>query len=66
MHLIRKAIAIALGFSTVLLASPMITVENPDFNAGTIREGIQKEVSHVFIVRNMGDSTLRITDARPG
>jgi hypothetical protein len=66
MHITLKAIALGVGLSGALLASPMITVEKPDFDAGTIREGAQKEVSHVFIVKNTGDSTLRITDARPG
>jgi len=66
MHRFRATILAALGLSSALLASPMITIDTMEYNAGTIREGTKQELVHIFKVKNTGDSTLRITDARPG
>jgi hypothetical protein len=66
MHRFRATICSALGLSSVLLASPMIFIDTMEYNAGTIREGTKQELIHIFTVKNTGDSTLRITDARPG
>jgi hypothetical protein len=44
----------------------MIAIDTMEYNAGTIREGTKQELVHIFKVTNTGDSTLRITDARPG
>lgn len=49
-----------------LLASPMISIDTADFNAGTIREGEVKAVKHVYKVKNTGDSVLQIKNVRPG
>ena len=62
----RLAIFAAFGLGGSLLASPMIAIDTMEYNAGTIREGTKQELVHIFKVKNTGDSTLRITDARPG
>ena len=63
----RAAVGLALaGLTSGLLASPMISVDNADVNIGTIIEGKQKMVEHVFKIKNTGDSVLVIKQVRPG
>lgn len=48
------------------LAGPKISVDRKVHDFGEIPEGIKKEVSGVFTVKNSGDDTLRIKGVRPG
>lgn len=60
---------IALTLSVILLmfgtanASPTIRVDRPVHNFGSITQG--KKLDHTFIIRNSGDSPLKIVNIRP-
>ena len=43
-----------------------ITVDSVDYNAGTIMEGQMPSLKHTFVVKNTGDSVLKIQTVRPG
>jgi hypothetical protein len=45
---------------------PMISVDNAEYDAGSIKAGSVSSVKHVFKIKNTGDSVLVIRDARPG
>lgn len=50
-------------FAHTASAAPVISVDKPTFNFGTIVQG--KKVDHTFIIRNSGDSPLKIAQIRP-
>jgi hypothetical protein len=45
---------------------PMISVDNEEFDAGTLKASTKGSVKHVFKVKNTGDSVLTIKSVRPG
>lgn len=47
-------------------AKPQIKVENPNFDAGTVVEGVLEHVEHSFAVKNTGDEPLKISKVRAG
>jgi hypothetical protein len=55
-------LAVAAGFAR----SPKILVDKPEIDVGVIPEGKQKIVEAVFIVKNIGDTTLVIKKVKPG
>jgi hypothetical protein len=57
---------LASAFAGALLAAPQISVDEPNYDAGTIVEGEKKKVTHVFTVKNTGDSDLVIKKVRAG
>lgn len=46
-----------------VFAAPVIRVEHPVHNFGTITQG--NKIDHTFIIRNSGDSPLKIVNIRP-
>lgn len=44
--------------TTVIIAQPKISIEQPDHDFGTFNEGVDS--AHVFIVKNVGDRPLYI------
>lgn len=44
-------------------ATPMITVDEPAFDAGEVEQG--SVIEHTFVIANSGDETLRILGVRP-
>lgn len=51
------------ALSTAALAAPVMVVEHPVHNFGSISEGTK--IDHVFTIRNGGDSSLNIIKVRP-
>jgi len=49
--------------ATAAVASPQIYVQNPSHNFGTLIQG--KKLDHTFIIKNNGDSPLKISHIRP-
>lgn len=47
-----------------LSASPRISVDSADFDAGTVIEGESNSVSHTFILKNTGSSPLKINKVK--
>jgi hypothetical protein len=66
---INKFAAGAVFFSQLFLitviGAPMISVDSSDFDAGVMFQGDVKKVEHTFIVKNTGDSTLKISRVKP-
>jgi hypothetical protein len=59
-------IASLLGGSSVAFALPEISVDSATFDLGVIYEGKMPAATHVFKVKNTGDSTLFIKQVKPG
>jgi hypothetical protein len=55
-----------LGGTSALVASPEISVDSATFDLGIIYEGKMPAATHVFKVKNTGDSTLFIKQVKPG
>ncbi len=53
-------------FPGSLSASPQIKIDSMNFNVGIVKEENSALVKHTFIVSNPGDSTLVISNVRPG
>jgi hypothetical protein len=53
-----------LAFS--LSAGPKIRIDSSDFDIGVAKEETSSHVNHTYIVSNPGDSTLIISNVRPG
>ncbi len=51
-----------LGLSVVAMATPVLTVEDPDYDFGTV--GLGYMVKHMFILQNTGDEVLNIVYVR--
>jgi hypothetical protein len=49
---------------SAITASPMISVDSVDFNAGEVYQFDTKKVEHTFIVKNTGDSNLVISHVK--
>lgn len=49
-----------------LLAAPIIEVDSPNVNLGSIREGKIKKIRHTFKIKNTGDKPLIIHRVKPG
>ncbi len=52
--------------TTSLGASPKIEIDSADFSLGTITENEEQSITHVFKIKNSGDSMLVISKVRPG
>ncbi len=63
---IQRFFVILLLFFVSLKAAPMIKVDSADFDMGTIKEGEHKSIKHTFIIKNTGDSVLKIEKVKPG
>jgi len=55
-----------MGGMSVAFASPQISVDSATFELGTIYDGALPSATHVFKVKNTGDSVLRIQQVKPG
>jgi len=53
-------IGLCLLFGWVVTAAPIIRIDNPEYNFGSILEGFA--VKHTFVIQNTGDETLEIMD----
>jgi hypothetical protein len=65
--MIRKIATLAL-LSAVLVtafAGPKIEFEAKSFNCGTAIEGVTEKIQATFIVKNVGDSILKLTSVKP-
>lgn len=47
-------------------AGPVIKVDTPNVNIGSIREGEVKRIRHVFTIRNTGNMPLIINRVKAG
>jgi hypothetical protein len=56
----------AMGSASLVCASPEISVDSASFDLGVIYEGKMPSATHVFKVKNTGDSTLFIKSVKPG
>jgi hypothetical protein len=65
LHRIPLFLAIS-GFCFILTAGPKISIDSEEYDAGEIMEGERTVVTHTFILKNTGDSTLVIDDVKPG
>jgi hypothetical protein len=66
--MIRKVGSIAL-FSAILattFAGPKIEFDTKSFNCGTAIEGVTEKIQATFVVKNAGDSVLKLTNVKPG
>jgi hypothetical protein len=55
-----------MGGAGLLSAAPNISVDSATFDLGVIYEGKMPSATHVFKVKNTGDSTLFIKSVKPG
>lgn len=63
----KSGLALTLaGVAAVAFAAPHIAVDSSTFDLGTIYEGKMSTATHVFRVKNIGDSVLRIKQVKPG
>jgi hypothetical protein len=58
--------AAALPVSIMAAPAAKITVDTADYNAGTIIEGQMTVLKHTFVIKNTGDSVLKIQNVKPG
>jgi hypothetical protein len=58
--------AAAFGGAAWVFASPEISVDTATYDLGVIYEGKMSSATHVFKVKNTGDSTLFIKSVKPG
>jgi hypothetical protein len=65
-HPFAFLLAAALPVSILAAPSAKITVDTADYNAGTVIEGQMSSVKHTFVIKNTGDSVLKILNVRPG
>lgn len=67
---IRRLAAIGISaliiLSGVVSGAPGIQVDSADYDAGVIREGSAKRISHVFRITNTGDEPLIVEKVRTG
>ncbi len=64
-----RAFAVAvlmMGIGIAAHAGAVISVDQAEFDVGTILEGSTSSVMHDFTIRNTGDADLVIKDVRPG
>lgn len=61
-HLSLTFILIIIASGTAF-ATPVIRVDRPAHNFGTITQGIK--LDHTFVIKNQGDSSLKIVNIRP-
>ena len=52
--------------TAIICASPEISIDSATYDLGIIYEGKMPSVTHVFKVKNTGNSTLAIKQVRPG
>jgi hypothetical protein len=66
--MIRKISSIALfsAFLVTTFAGPKIEFDTKAFNCGTAVEGVTEKIQATFIVKNVGDSILKLTNVKPG
>jgi hypothetical protein len=66
--MIRKMGSMALfsAFLTMAFAGPKIEFDTKSFNCGTAIEGVTEKIQATFIVKNVGDSVLKLTSVKPG
>jgi len=48
------------------VAAPIIEIDSPSIDVGTIREGGISKIRHVFIIKNRGDENLIINKVKAG
>ena len=65
-HPFAFLLAVALPVSVMAVPTAKITVDTADYNAGTIIEGQMPLFKHSFMIKNTGDSVLKIQNVRPG
>ncbi len=58
--------AALMGSAGILCAAPEISVDSATYDLGVIYEGKTPTATHVFKVKNTGDSTLFIKSVKPG
>lgn len=66
--MIRKIGSLTL-FAAILattFAGPKISFDTKSFNCGTAIEGVTEKIQATFIVKNTGDSVLKLTNVKPG
>ena len=56
------ALVIAVAYGTLVLAAPLIAVDEPIYEFGEVLEG--QFVTHVFTLTNSGDEPLEISQVR--
>lgn len=61
-----KALMLLLGVCASVFAGAVISVDQAEYDIGTILEGSTAEVTHEFKIRNTGDEKLVIEKVRPG
>lgn len=61
----KKTVVAALALLSSLSAAPLISVDQKEFDFGTIQEG-NGIIEHAFKVTNIGDETLKIQKVKPG
>jgi len=49
-----------------VFAGPVIEFDTKSFNCGTAIEGVTEKIHATFVVKNTGDSTLKLTTVKPG
>jgi hypothetical protein len=59
-------IAIISSVVTSVFAGPKIHFDTTTFDCGTAIEGVTEKIHATFVVKNPGDSTLKLTTVKPG
>jgi hypothetical protein len=60
------AVFILLPAFSFIYGGPVIEVDKPDFDAGSIRREERQIIRHLFKIKNSGDDTLKISRVKPG
>jgi hypothetical protein len=53
-------------FIATSFAGPKIEFDTKAFNCGTAIEGVTEKIHATFVVKNIGDSVLKLTNVKPG
>jgi hypothetical protein len=59
-------VATVFALSGTVIAAPIISIDEIEKDAGIILEGTTKQAEYEFKIKNTGDSTLIISQVRPG
>ena len=62
----RHAFVFVPLFVSSILASPKIEFDTKTFNCGNVLEGKTEKLNAVFLVKNTGDSLLKLESVKPG
>lgn len=66
MNRIYSAVTACLISTVAAFAGPKIEFDTKTFNCGVAVEGVTEKIQGAFVIRNTGDSTLKLLTVKPG